>query len=76
MAENDLNHTEFVIYCIETYKGFKNIDGKAAYQKLKEAGAIEYIDKNYNALHTFGDEHIVWNIDEYLGKGLVAATTG
>jgi hypothetical protein len=33
---------------------------------LKSAGAIEYIDENYAALHTFGDEHIVWNIDEFL----------
>jgi hypothetical protein len=68
MYENDLRHTEFVIYCIETYKGIKKLDGKTAYQKLKDTGAIEYIDKNYAALHTFGDELIVWNIDEYLEK--------
>ena len=66
MLVDDLKHTEFVIYCIETYKGRKKLDGKAAYQKLNETGAVEYIDKNYDALHTFGDEHIVWNIDEFL----------
>ena len=66
MYENDLNHIEFIIYCIETYKGQKKIDGKSVYQKFCEKGVIEYIDENYNALHTFGDEHIVWNIDEYL----------
>jgi len=66
MNTNDLKHAEFVIYCIETYKGKKKLDGKAAYQKLNKMGAIDYIDNNYNALHTFGDEHIVWNIDEYL----------
>jgi hypothetical protein len=66
MDKNDLKHTEFVIYCIETYKCRKNLDGKTAYEKLKEANAIEYIDTHYNALHTFGDEYIVWNIDEYL----------
>ena len=66
MNANDLKHTEFVIYCIETYKGKKKLDGKAVYQKLNKTGAIDYIDNNYNALHTFGDEHIVWNIDEYL----------
>ena len=66
MDENDLKHLEFVIYYVETYKGIKNMDGKTAYQNLKEAGAIEYIDENYDALHTFGDENIVWNIDEYL----------
>jgi len=42
------------------------LDGKIAYQKLNKTGAIDYINNNYDALHTFGDEHIVWNIDEYL----------
>jgi len=66
VKENDLQHIEFVVYCIETYKGRKDLDGKTAYQRLKSSGAIEYIDKNYAALHTFGDDHIVWDIDEYL----------
>jgi len=66
MEKGDLKHMEFVVYCVETYKGRKNLDGRTAYQTLKDAGAIEYIDENYGALHTFGDEHIVWNIDEYL----------
>jgi len=66
MRENDLRHLEFVVYCIETYKSRKGMDGRAAYLRLKETGAIEYIDGNYEALHTFGDENIVWNIDEYL----------
>ena len=66
MEKNDLRHADFVVYCIETYKGKKNLDGRTAYQKLKSSGAIEYIDKSYDALHTFGDDHIVWNIDEYL----------
>ena len=73
MNTSDLKHIEFVIYCIETYKGKKNIHGKIAYQKLKNAGVIEFIDNNYNALHTFGDEYIVWNIDEYL-KNLASNT--
>ena len=66
LDNRDLRHLDFVIYCIETYKGMKNLDGKTVYQNLKEAKAIEYIDENYSALHTFGDGNIVWNIDEYL----------
>ena len=66
MNISDIKHIEFVIYCIETYKGRKNLDGKTAYITLKKTGAIDYIDNNYNALHTFGDEFIIWNIEEYL----------
>jgi hypothetical protein len=66
MHTNDLKHLEFVIYCVETYKRIKDMDGKTAYQHLNKTGAIEYIDGNYEALHTFGDENIIWNIDEYM----------
>ena len=66
MNESDIKHVEFIIYCVETYKGKKNLDGKTAYQKLKNAGAIDYINRNYAALHTFDDDQIIWNIDEYL----------
>ena len=66
MDNNDLKHTEFVVYCIEIYKHNKNMDGKATYTRLKKADAIEYIDTNYDALHTFGDDQIIWNIDEFL----------
>jgi len=68
MNEDDFQHIEFIIYCIETYKGIKNTDGRTVYQKFKESGAIEYIDKSYSALHTFGDDYIVWNIDEFMGN--------
>jgi len=67
-GSDDLKHTEFVVYCVETYGGKENLSGSDAYRKLKDAGAITYIDENYDALHTFGDENIVWNIDEYLNN--------
>ena len=67
--DNDLTHIAFVMYCVETYKAAKQLDGKTAYRLLQEAGAIRFIDDNYGALHTFGDLEIVWNIDEYLRQG-------
>jgi len=66
MVSDDLKHIEFVIYCIETYKGKKNLNGRTIYENFRNAGVIEYIDNNYDALHTFGDDHILWNIDEFL----------
>ena len=75
MINDDLKHIEFVIYCIETYKGKKNLNGKVIYENFKNTGAIEYIDKNYEALHTFGDEHIIWNIDEFLNNKTASSTS-
>jgi len=63
---DDLKNIEFISYCIEIYKGHKNIDGAQAYTLLKNTGAIEYINANFEALHTFGDDYLVWNIDEFL----------
>jgi hypothetical protein len=61
-----VKHIEFVVYCIETYKASKNLPGDEAYNLLRETGAVKYIDDCYDALHTFGDDAIVWNIDEYM----------
>jgi len=66
MDKKDLEHIEFVVYCVETYKNRKQINGADAYKRLNDAGAIEYISENYDALHTFGDDQIIWNIDQYL----------
>ena len=66
MLENDMKHLEFVVYCIETYKTRKDANGKSVFNMLNEKGAIQYIDDNYDALHTDGDDEIIWNIEEYL----------
>ena len=63
-----MKHIEFVVYCIETYKASKNMSGQEAYNILHETGAVDYIDRCYGALHTFGDKAIVWNIDEHINN--------
>jgi hypothetical protein len=61
-----LKHLEFVVYCIETYRAAKGINGRIIFNELLNSKAINYIDEVYDALHTFGDKQIVWNIDDYL----------
>lgn len=63
-----MKHIDFIIYCIETYKASKNLSGQEAYNTLQKTGAVDYIDECYEALHTFGDEAIVWNIDERINN--------
>lgn len=63
-----MKHIEFIIYCIETYKAAKKLSGQEAYNILRETGTVDYIDRCYDALHTFGDEAIVWNIDEHINN--------
>jgi len=67
--ENDYKNLAFIVYCIETYKCRKNMDGSAVYALFYDNGALDYINGCYDALHTFGDTEIVRNIDEFLNKG-------
>ena len=62
----DYNHPDFVVYCVETYKVKKGIDGKQAYDLLEKVGALDYVDECYDALHVTNDEDIVWQIDEFM----------
>lgn len=66
MQTSDLNRLDFIVYCIETYKAHKNLDGSSVYTLFQNTCALKYIDDCYDALHTFGDEEIVRNIDEFL----------
>ena len=61
-----LKNIDFVVYCIEIYKNAKGLNGRIAFNELLKTKAINYIDECYDVLHTFGDDHIVWNIDDYL----------
>jgi len=68
-----LKHIDFVVYCIEIYRNAKGLNGRVAFNELLKTKAINYIDESYDTLHTFGDEHIVWNIDDYLAHRGVKA---
>jgi len=68
MKTRDFNHLDFIVYCIETYKGHKDMDGSPVYALFQNSGALKYIDDCYDALHTFGDAEIVRNIDEFLDR--------
>lgn len=66
MQKDDFINLDFIVYCIETYKGHKDMDGNSVYTLFQYAGALKYIDDSYDVLHTFGDIEIVRNIDEFL----------
>jgi len=58
----------FLALCVELYKQAKAISGKEAFNYLFESGAIDYITKSADALHTTGHLYIIESIDEYIGS--------
>ena len=65
---------DFAVFCIESIAEHLGINGAVIYKKLKNDSDLldEYVIKNYDALHTQGEEYIVNDITEIMRKeGLI-----
>ena len=65
---------EFVVYCIEEYRNAKKLTGRQVITVFEKYRIYDFIEKSYDALHTYSGDEIVWNISEYVRhKGSVYA---
>ncbi len=60
--------SEFLIYCMERYRYYKNLSGKEVAELFKKSGVNKYIVECFGALHTVGEEYLMNDIDEYIAK--------
>ena len=58
----------FLASCIEIYKEEKGMTGKEAYNFLLKSGAVDFITKYWEGLHTTGPLYIIDSIDEYIQR--------
>jgi hypothetical protein len=58
--------TLFLSFCIEQYKHAENITGAEALDVLDRSGALEYLEKHYEVIHTQSPQWIVQEIYEYV----------
>lgn len=58
----------FLATCVELYKKEKGMTGKAAYNYLRAAGAIDFIVSCWEGLHMTGPLYVVDSIDEYINS--------
>jgi len=56
----------FKAFCIERYKYIHDMSGKDTLHLFNQYGVLDYISSYYDVLHTFGDQHIVSEIDEFI----------
>lgn len=56
----------FVVFCLESYKNYRNLDGKTVVKLFSDYGVFDYICEFYDVLHTTGDHYINNDIDSYL----------
>lgn len=56
----------FAIFCLESYKLYKKMSGKAVAKTFAEFGVFEYIKEFFDVLHTLGYEYVNRDIDELI----------
>jgi len=66
MTENTI--PLFISFCIEQYKKSKSIPGKQAMELLSGTGVLDYLERNYEVIHTQSPQWILEEIEDYLSK--------
>jgi len=56
----------FKTFCLENYKVFHNLSGKAALDIFIKYKLFEYINDYYDILHSFGLIYFMNDIDEFI----------
>ncbi len=57
---------EFISFCLEMYAVRDSISGREAMARFKRYGVLDYLERNYEALHTQGFGWILPAIDDYI----------
>ena len=56
----------FLAFCVETYKNAHSITGDEAAKILIDSGAMDYLESNFEPIHTQAPQWILEEIEEYL----------
>lgn len=56
----------FLSFCIEQYKAAKGLTGEEAMRQLSEYEVLDYLNENYDVLHTQSRQWLLEDIDEFI----------
>lgn len=59
---------KFIIFCLESYKAAKQIDGSEALKDFEEYDVFTFLTEGYDVLHTQGRQYIVADIEQYIAN--------
>ena len=57
---------EFISFCVEMYAARKTISGRDAYSLFNRLGVLDYLERNYEPLHTQGLNYILSSVDDFM----------
>lgn len=58
----------FLSFCIEQYKNAKGISGQDSMTVLSEHGVLDYLEDNFEVIHTQSPQWILEEIDEFMAN--------
>jgi len=56
----------FLSFCIEQYKKLCGLSGQEAMKILSDSGALDYLEDNYEVIHTQSPQWILEEINEFI----------
>ena len=56
----------FLSFCIEQYKKAEGVTGEEAMDILMQSGALNYLERNYEVIHTQSHQWILEEITEFV----------
>ena len=59
---------QFQLFCLENYKSFKEITGKAALLEFNCFGVFDYLSNGYEVLHTQSRNYIIAEIIDFIDE--------
>ena len=68
MDKKRLDTAYFISFCIEQYKEAKHLSGTEAMQIFSKYGVLEYLEDNYEPLHTQGRQWLMEEIDVFIKR--------
>lgn len=71
MSKLELDKSYFVAFCIEQFKKHRGISGAEASQLLFSTGLADYLNDNFEVLHTQSSQWLMEEIEERLNHKAV-----
>ena len=68
MSKQDIDKSYFVSFCIEQFKEHRGISGEEAAEMLFREGITDYLNDNFEVLHTQSRQWLMEEIDERLNQ--------
>ena len=66
MNKKNLDIAYFLSFCIEQYKEARQLSGAEAAEVFGRYGVLEYLEENYEALHSQSRGWILEDIEEFI----------